>query len=220
MYHYVRVVDPKKDPLGYQLSVTPQDFAAQMAYLKSNGYTTITPDGLWQAMQDQTTLPSKSVLLTFDDGYSDFYSAAFPVLKKENFNATAFIITDFLGDAKNQYMTWAQVKQLDSSGLITIGSHTLHHVNVATSKNAVAEIDDSKTMLTTFLGHPITTFAYPGGSFNNQAVDLVDQASYEMAFTTQPGLNHTFATRLTQPRVRISGGMSLSAFITRINGRG
>src|SRR5581483_4103848 len=83
MYHYVSA-NPQwpADPARTHLSVTPKAFAAQISYLRLAGYTTITLDDLARALSDGAALPAKPIILTFDDGYQDFYDNAFPLLKK------------------------------------------------------------------------------------------------------------------------------------------
>lgn len=219
MYHYVRVVaDPQADQLGFSLSVTPAAFETQMTYLISHGFTTITPDDLWQAVSGQSTLPPKPVLITFDDGYADFYTAAWPILKKYNLKATAFVVTGFLSDLAGRYLTWSEVRELDRSGLVTIADHTAHHVNVATSAQAEFEIVASKQRLEAFLGHAVTAFAYPGGTFNIAAEKMVAKSGFNFGFTTQGGRSHSLAARLAAPRVRVSGGETLATFIARLEG--
>lgn len=219
MYHYIRVVEnPQEDRLGYGLSVTPTDFATQMQYLTDNDYTTITPDDLLLAMQQKKKLPKKPIVLTFDDGYADFYTEAYPVLNKYNLKATAYIVSGFLDDKQGRYLTTDQVKELDNSGLITIGGHTVHHANTAVSVNAKTEIEKGKTDLEKIIGHEVTSFAYPGGTFNNTAVALVEDAGFDIAFTTQEGLEHLDVNRFISPRVRISGGMSIKKFAQHVEG--
>lgn len=218
MYHYVRVVEnPDTDKLGVSLSVTPLDFEQQMAYIANHGFTTITPDDLWQALNKQKTLPAKPIILTFDDGYADFYTQAWPLLKKYNLKATIYISTGFLNDEKQRYLTWTQLKELDQSPLITVGNHTINHINVAQSKNASQEITKSKSQLESYLGHEINTFAYPGGTFNEQAATMVESAGFTTAFTTVEGRDHRLSESLTLPRVRISGFMTLATYINRLN---
>ena len=220
MYHYVRIVaNPGKDPLGYGLSVNPDYFEQQIKYLNDQGYQSITPDDLYQAMLGKLALPEKPVLLTFDDGYEDFYTTAFPILKKYNFKATNFVITGYISESDNRYLTWDQIKELDQSGLVTIASHTVRHKNVATGSEAWPEIHDSKIVLEKFLSHPVTAFAYPGGSFNQTAIKLVQQAGYELAFTTHFGIWHNLGDRLTTTRVRAGNNLTMDQFIERLSGK-
>jgi peptidoglycan/xylan/chitin deacetylase (PgdA/CDA1 family) len=220
MYHYIRtVVNPGGDPLGFSLSVTPQDFETQISYLQQNGYNSITPDQLFQALAGKALLPARAVLLTFDDGYEDFYTTAFPILKKYNFKATVFVVPGFVGEPDGRYLTWQQVKELDASGLITVGAHTMHHVNLVTHPDAPAEISQSKEVLESFLKKSVTAFAYPGGTYDEHVINLVAESGYDLAFTTRFGIWHDLSQRLALSRVRISGGLTMEKFVERLNGQ-
>src|SRR5262245_20632003 len=98
MYHYISA-NPRApaDPLRTRLSVPPAQFAQQLAYLHRAGYTTITLDDLVDALHLHATLPSKPVILTFDDGYQDFYTNAYPLLRRYRDKATIYIITRNVG---------------------------------------------------------------------------------------------------------------------------
>ncbi|MBO0686667.1 MAG: polysaccharide deacetylase family protein, partial [Candidatus Dormibacteraeota bacterium] len=120
-YHYVRVNPNPTDQIGFNLSVTPADFAAQMAWLAGHGYHPIDLRDLRAYFAGQVDLPAQPVVLSFDDGYSDFYTAAWPVLSLHHFKAVSFVIPGFLGGMN--YMTPGQLKVLDGAG-IEIGSHT------------------------------------------------------------------------------------------------
>ena len=85
MYHYIRVNPDPYDRLGFALSVTPSDFAAQMDWLAANGYHTVTMQDLVQYLSGVHGLPSKPIVLTFDDGYADFYTTALPILRSHEF---------------------------------------------------------------------------------------------------------------------------------------
>ncbi len=97
MYHYVRVVTNPRDIIGKNLSVTPALFAQQMQYLADHGYTTLTLHDIYCILTGAELLPAKPIALTFDDGYLDFYTHAWPILKEHNFNSTSYIITGSCG---------------------------------------------------------------------------------------------------------------------------
>jgi len=211
MYHYIRP-KPANDPLGAALSVDPETFAAQMDWLAAHGYTTLTLHELAEVRAGKIGLPPKPIVLTFDDGYRDFYTAAWPVLKRHGFKATIFIITGVVGNP--QYMTWDMLRELDRSGLVEVGGHTVHHLDL-TQLNASAlehEVADCKQTLETQLGHPIASFAYPAGRFNETVVSAVQRAGFTLAVTTKPGWARATDAPLVLPRVRIQGDLSLAGF--------
>src|SRR5438105_5274459 len=92
MYHYIRVNPDPRDRVGYNLSVTPDDFRRQMDWLELNGYHPVTLEDLRGYLLGNGGLPSRPVVLTFDDGYRDLFSAAFPILLRHQFKAVAYVV--------------------------------------------------------------------------------------------------------------------------------
>ena len=214
-YHYIRVNPDARDRMGLALSVTPADFAAQMDWLARNGYHTVTTEDLHAYLNGRRGLPSKPVILTFDDGYADFYTAALPILRSHDFQADLYVVSGFVG--RPGYVTAAQVRESDRSG-IEIGSHTVNHADLArTSADGVrAEDVDSKRYLETLLGHPIYSFCYPSGKFTGAVAYQVSAAGYHDATTTMAGYWHSLADRYVWTRLRISGGESLPQFAAAV----
>jgi peptidoglycan/xylan/chitin deacetylase (PgdA/CDA1 family) len=212
MYHYIRDIPASSpDKIGYGLSVAPKLFAQQMSWLAANGYTTISMADLANHIAGGQPLPPKPIVLTFDDGYSDFYAAALPVLQRYHFTATTYLVVDFLG--KPGYMSWQQAAAVQQAG-IEVGDHTLDHVDLAIQllPQAQRQIGDSRTALQQRLGVPISTFAYPSGRYNANVIKIVGADGFRSAVTTDPGDHYTSAKLLTLPRVRVPGGVSLAAF--------
>ncbi len=212
MYHYIRVNPWPSDKVGFSLSVTPYDFASQLDWLQNHGYHTISLDELGANLLYGTSLPSKPIVLTFDDGYRDFYTAAYPELKKRNLKALNFVITGFVG--LPQYLTWNEITEMSKSGLITFGAHTVNHVAMTylSDENDLQELTKSKQDLEAHLHYPINWFAYPFGNSDSRTAFLVKQAGFLGAFTTKPGTAQTTDTLFLQPRVRIGGGMGVTGF--------
>ncbi|HVD01672.1 MAG TPA: polysaccharide deacetylase family protein [Candidatus Dormibacteraeota bacterium] len=212
-YHYIRVNPDPSDRLGYNLSVTPDDFAAQMDWLAANDYHPVTIADLRDYFKLSTPLPSRPVVLTFDDGYADFYSTAFPVLRAHHFKSVAFIVSGFLN--RRVYMNPDQIAALDRTGLVEIGSHTVSHVNLATAAPAdlALQVGQSKSTLEALLGHPVLDFCYPSGAFNSTVEEALAAAGYQTATTELPGTEHSWADALTWSRVRVGGGEKLTDFI-------
>ena len=211
-YHYIRVNPDPRDRLGFNLSVTPSDFKAQMDWLQVNGYHAITLNDLRAYFQEQKPLPSRPIVLTFDDGYADFYTTAFPILQAHGFTAVSYVVPGFLDHPR--YMTSAQVEEIDGAG-IEIGAHTMTHADLTKAGPAqlVLEVEGSKNALEKLLGHPVLDFCYPSGMFNATVIASLRQFGLQSATTELPGTEHTWDGRLTWSRVRVSGGEALSQFI-------
>jgi len=213
-YHYIRV--DTHDRLGFNLSVTPSNFVAQMTWLANHGYHPINFADLRAYFLGRAPLPARPVVLTFDDGYLDFYTTAFPVLQALGFKAVSYIVSGFLD--RDAYMTGEELLQLDRSGLVEIGSHTVEHVNLAKSTpvELAFELQASRSSLEKLLGHSVVDFCYPSGDFNSAAVAAVSTAGYITATTEMPGTELAWSTRLIWPRVRVAGGETLQTFIANL----
>jgi peptidoglycan/xylan/chitin deacetylase (PgdA/CDA1 family) len=214
-YHYLRVNPDTRDRLGFALSVTPADFAAQMDWLARAGYHPITTEDLYAYLNHTRGLPSKPVILTFDDGYADFYTTALPILKSHDFKATAYIVSGFVG--RGGYMTQDQIREVDRSG-IEIGSHSVTHADLRhLSVGSVrAEVVDSKRYLEQLVGHPVTAFCYPSGKYTGTVAYEVAAAGYHSATTTAWGAWHALGDRFYWGRLRAGGGQSLGDYAAAI----
>ena len=216
MYHYVRnPPSMRNDLLGYKLSVSPADFAAQMDWLDANRFHPVDFNDVRAYFAGTQPLPANPVVITFDDGYADLYTTAYPILAAHGFKAVAYIVSGFVGQPR--YVTRPQVVQMDQNG-IEIASHTVDHANLARSSTAsvMHELVDSKRWLESLVGHPVLDFAYPSGMFNAQTVAAVQRAGYDTAVTTLFSVDHSVADRYLWTRVRVGGGESLTEFATSI----
>jgi peptidoglycan/xylan/chitin deacetylase (PgdA/CDA1 family) len=184
MYHYVRSVDQASDPLGYDLSVTPDDFNNQIAWLHEQGYIGVRMDGITRCLRGEAPCPSKAIALTLDDGYEDAYTDALPVLKRYGMVATFYIVTNFIGQPG--YMTWEQVAALRDAGM-EIGAHTVSHLDLTSLdwETAEFEIAQSKAELDHHLNINVTSFCYPTGLYNAGIEEQVRAAGYLNATTTR-----------------------------------
>ncbi len=220
MYHYISA-NPRApdDPLRTRLSVPPAQFAQQLAYLHRAGYTTITLDDLVDALHLRTTLPSKPVILTFDDGYQDFYTSAYPFLRRYGYKATIYIITRKVGTPG--YLTWSELRILAASPLITIAAHTRTHPELPalTAKQSWAELAGSKADLETRLGISVHHLAYPSGHYTALTLAQAARIGFMTAVTTEPGMDERIDRLLTLPRVRVNGGAPLADLIAGLAGR-
>jgi peptidoglycan/xylan/chitin deacetylase (PgdA/CDA1 family) len=215
-YHYIRDNPNPRDRLGFRLSVTPTEFQRQMEWLAANGYHPVSMADLRAYFAAGEPLPAKSVVLTFDDGYLDFFTTAFPILQRLGFTAVAYVVPGFLG--RPGYMDHAQIQHLDASGIVEIASHTVNHADLtkldAGSLNT--QLQASRANLEQLLGHPVQDFCYPSGRFNDRVVSAVAAAGYQTATTELPGTEHEWSGRLTWSRVRVDGGEGVAEFELRL----
>ncbi|MBU3958968.1 MAG: polysaccharide deacetylase family protein, partial [Candidatus Omnitrophica bacterium] len=152
-------------------------------------------------------IPPKSVAITFDDGYKNNYTYAFPILKKYNLPAMIFIITNEVGRPGGDRLSWDEISQMRDSGLITFGSHALGPeplTNIKSEEQLRREIFDSRKVLREKLSQKVNIFSYPGGGFNAQIRQLVIDAGYKGAVTTSPGKKFPNDDIFALKRLRIS----------------
>src|SRR5579871_2120144 len=127
MYHYVSDVPKGADETRIDLTVTPENFAAHVAYLAQQGYHTVSFYQLNNALLTGASLPAKPIILTFDDGYIDDFLNVYPLLRKYNFTATFFIITGTADDKNPGYLSWDEIRAMSSAGM-DMEPHTIDHV--------------------------------------------------------------------------------------------
>ena len=183
------------------LAVSVADFEYQMAWLYQHEYRAIT---LAQFMSQPFTKKERIVILTFDDGYADNYTLAFPILKKYGFVGTVFLVSDYVNTdhifywdrrkitaqsdpAWYQILTWAQVEEMADYGM-EFGSHTCTHPELATISPEVCmeEVARSRVDLEAKLGREIVSFCYPRGNLNSDVIQMVEKAGYQCAVVTPP----------------------------------
>jgi len=188
-----------------------------MKYLKENGFKSLSTDEFYDFMVKNKPVPKKSVLITFDDGYEDNYTNAFPILKKYNFKATIFVITDFVDKGK-QFLTSAQLKEMHRNG-IDIESHTNLHEKLGTCTYAtqLKTLKISKEYIEKTLHKSVRYLAYPQGNYNLYTLKALNAAGYKMAFTTNGRWANKSNGILTLNRIFISAFHHNNSFKTRVN---
>lgn len=211
-YHYIGNNPNLADKGRDNLSVSPDLFEAQMAHLAGRGYTPISLDTMYAGLFGQIQLPGKPIILTFDDGYIDFYVNAFPILRRFNFHAVVFIPTGLMGGS--YYLTWDQIKEMDGSSLISFQSHSVNHPNLNSLDHSqlTYQLSESKKTLEVSLGKPVNFIAYPFGASNSIVWQATREAGYLGGVGTWYGTLISEGTMFNMPRVKIGGGLPIDKF--------
>ncbi len=184
------------------LAIPVNDFDAQMRFLSENGYVTITPDELAGGFSGEVNLPEKPVLITFDDGYTDNYTNAFPILKKYGMRATIFVIAGFVGQPR--YMTWDQLREMEQNG-ISIESHTMNHIALEELPDDEIrnELLNSKNTIEQNLNNKVEFLAYPTGTYNLHIASIAREVGYKGAYTVKYGVDDLGSNMYALERVPI-----------------
>ncbi len=231
MYHMISAPRPGARFNG--LRVAPDMFERQLQWLVQRGWHSFTVSEL---LANAARLPEKSFAITFDDGYADNLLQALPLLEKYHCKATLYLVVDrferdwsvqrkahhdegeLMREAK---LTDRQVRQLLDSGLVELGSHSVSHANFTRLEPGVVsrELSESRQMLEQCFGVTVTSFAYPFGIYLPEQVELVRQAGYTSAVTTNEGIESAASWNpLELKRVKISGKDNWLAFLLRMRG--
>ncbi len=215
-----------------QFAVPQGQFAEHMFYLYEHAYTPISVTRLVQALFSgntaSTALPERPIIITFDDGFADFYTGALPVLKQYGFTATLYIATAFVngtsrwlqreGEAKRPMVSWDQVTEISAQG-IECGAHSHHHLQLDTLPQGVAreEIVQSKRILEDHLGLEISSFAYPFGYSSPMVRQLVRDAGFTSACAVKHALSSATSDPFALARLMVHADTSVNVFATLLN---
>ncbi|MGB8648669.1 MAG: polysaccharide deacetylase family protein [Anaerolineae bacterium] len=179
VYHHIQVLAANAPPIWRGLSVSPDEFEKQMAYLQSHNYHTIYFSDLVAHFREGRPLPENPIILTFDDGWVAQYTVAYPILRKHCLVGVFFPPTNWVDRTTGSVMNWAQVAEM-SAGEMEFGSHTVTHSLMAQRTDAQNryEMLASKQLVEQHTGRPVVALAYPGGSFNANVVRLLSETGY------------------------------------------
>jgi len=204
MYHSI---NPKQNPAIKGLIISPMTFERQMRFLKNHNYNVLPLGKLAELIKEKKKIPRCTIAITFDDGYKDNYTYAFPILKKYNIPAAMFVIIDEIGRPQADRLSWDDILDMQHSGIITFGSHALGPeplVNLKSEDQIKKQIFDSKKILKEKLGQEVTLFSYPEGMFDAKIRQLVIDAGYKVAVGTKFGGHYPRDDVFALKRLRIS----------------
>jgi len=210
MYHHIQPESEAKKLNQGGLTVAPEFFKKHLEYLKAQGYTTIFPGALANFFDNGISLPKKPVIITLDDAYEDNYLYAFPIIKELGLKATIFTPTGLV--TVPDYLTWNEIKEMASSGLVYFGNHTWSHQNSQTSLQKLdMEIGTADKQLAENNLNSAKVFAYPYGKPSTGAEETLTKYGYKLAFTTVHGSIACKQKRFDIPRIRV-GNAPLSSY--------
>ncbi len=178
VYHIVRPSYLGDDAAVRAIALTPGTFDAELLHLQSAGYHVVSFRNLEAYFASSTPLPTKPVILSFDDAWGDQYHYAFPVLEKYHDTATFFVFTNAL-DSRG-FLTWTELHAMVAAGM-TVGDHSKSHpyfAHLTATSSLMSEIVDTKRVLETKLGVPVIAFAYPFGQYNARVLEYVKKAGF------------------------------------------
>lgn len=184
VYHDIRTGDRKIDRQGVEdrpYILDPEVFETHLRILAHQGFQSATSHDLVAFRSGQTKIPSKLVILTFDDGHISNYTKAVPLLERYGFRAIFFITTDLIG--RPNMVSREHLLEMSQRGM-EIGSHTVTHaIPVLLSEMQLKrELVESKWVLEDLLGQPVQTISSPTGFHDERMKPMARKAGYETLF--------------------------------------
>jgi peptidoglycan/xylan/chitin deacetylase (PgdA/CDA1 family) len=204
--------------------VRPANFEEQVAYLHKAGYRAVDLDAVYFHITEGRPLPSKPIVISFDDGYRDNLENAYPVLKRYGMSATIFLPTGHLGFSnrwnaaagatQRAIMTREEVRSAANDPLLSFQAHTCTHPRLTEIpiKQAREEIKKGKKDMEDLLGKPCHHLAYPYGDFNDAVRDAAEEAGFLTACTTRWGHNRQGDDSFALFRIGVGNRDTLSDF--------
>jgi peptidoglycan/xylan/chitin deacetylase (PgdA/CDA1 family) len=221
MYH--RLGTPRTDASTTTrgLTVEPAEFAQHMRWLHRNGFHAVRQGQLFAALVHGAPLPSRPVVITFDDGYRDVLEQAAPVLRRLGLPAVAYVITERASWGTSPFLTWPMLRRLERLG-VEIGSHTVTHAALTERSDAaaLAELRGSRRSLERHLGHPVQWLAYPYGAVDAHVAALARRAGYVLGVTTEGGAEQDARRPLELRRIRVLRGTGTGELAALLGVRG
>jgi peptidoglycan/xylan/chitin deacetylase (PgdA/CDA1 family) len=223
MYHRIA----EDGPTGLaRFRVTSAMFEEQMKLLRRRGYHPISSQELQWFIRNHHPIPGRPVLITFDDGYCDFATTAWPILEANNFTAEVFVCTDAIGGTSDwdaaygppaPLMDWPEIAALSRAG-VRFGSHLTRHVAAETlsTRDLAQELARSRAMLSERLGTDVTSVAAPYGRLDERFTWLAAAFGYTAGFSTKPGRAPLGHWPLWLPRIEVRGDWSLAQFAAEL----
>ncbi|HBA25992.1 MAG TPA: hypothetical protein DCY98_01140 [Nitrospinae bacterium] len=205
-----------------KMIVSEEMFDKQMVYLKENNYNVITLREFFDFVNYKRRPPKNSIVITIDDGWKNVKTIAASILKKYGFKATLFVYTDLIKPSKIT-LTWDDIKEMLNDGVIEVQSHTRFHTDLSKTKDNESEtaykqrieqeIGESQKIIEQRLGIRPTLLAYPFGTFNDAAIEILKKYQYEGAFTVIKGGNPFFHNNFSLNRSMVFNSEKIEDFI-------
>lgn len=228
MYHSISDDAEGNVPPYYRIATSPKTFAEQMELLHAEGYQGVNLQHGRELLRRNAD--TKAVAITFDDGFRDFYTNAFPVLRRHSFSATMFLPTAFIGEKPARFkerecMSWSEVRELHKAG-IEFGSHTVNHPKLyeLCFDEIRLEIEMSKSVIEEKLGAAVSSFAYPYAfptadrKFVETLSGILKNAGYACNATTRIGRVRAEDDPFTLKRLPVNSADDNAFFLAKVRG--
>jgi len=229
MYHSISNDNESNVHPYYRINTSPDVFAKHIKFLHENNYSVISLRDVKETLAQTNNSPDRHVVITFDDGYRDFYTEAFPVLKNYDYTATVFLPTGFIDNKKTlkgkRHLNWNEILELSNNG-INFGSHTVTHPQLKLLKKEDIEFElrQSKKVIQDNLGKQVESFSYPFAfpeedkEFTKHLKAILKKYEYKHGVSTRIGTTQKKDDIYFMKRIPINSCDDISLFKAKIEG--
>ena len=208
-----RVVEQRSEkPEQRELEVTPEWLEQKILDYRKKGYTFVSINDV-SLFQVSGFKFHRFVCVTFDDGYRDNYTLAYPLLKRLNVPFTVYVTTGIIDNRLPMWwypgerlgLSTDELKALDADPLCTIGAHTVSHpkLDTLTYEEQYKEIADSKQKLEQLFGHPVQHFSFPHGAYNEETLAICRELGFKTNVMAWGGPVRLGNNRFLMPRMNM-----------------
>jgi peptidoglycan/xylan/chitin deacetylase (PgdA/CDA1 family) len=228
MYHSIQDGASDRRPY-FDINTSPGRFAQQMRFLREQGYRAVHLEEAWKLLA-KDHWDSRYVVLTFDDGYRDFLTTAYPIMAEVGYTAALFVPSGLIQDERAHFLqreclTWGEIRELHANG-IEIGSHSVTHreLKFLGTSELESEVADSKRTIEDKIGHSIGSFSYPFAfpesqvEFSRTLRDLLEKHGYQNGVTTILGSSSRDSDRFFLPRLPANSSDDIPLFRAKLEG--
>ncbi len=220
MYHHVSERTPPST------STTPAMFRTHLEYLRDNGFSVLPLEQVMDALRNGGSLPDKSAVISFDDGYVSVYTEALPILREFDWPFTVFVNSGLVGSNANLYASWGQLREMIEAGA-TIANHSISHPYMVNQEPGESlepwrermrrEILDAEEVIARETGHNFKFFAYPYGEYNAEIQGMLEELGF-IGFGQHSGAINATSDFTALPRFPFGGiYASMNSFPTKVN---
>jgi len=214
-FHHIKEAPPEADEITMSYYVSPARFEEIVKSLVDNGYQTVFVSEIVNMLQAGDKPKDKIMAITFDDGNLDYYTNARPILQKYNLKSSLYIMTGVRGE---DFLSQDQIVELDKSGEVEIGSHTVYHpfLTKISTEEMDKELAGSKKQLEDLLGKEITVICYPFGFYDENVINAAQTAGYQAGLTFDQDAWQNSQELMALKRISVYPEMNVVKFLERL----
>ncbi len=214
-FHHIGTAPANLSKIDQSYYLEPDKFEAMLNDLISHDYRPVFLSEIVKYLEEKKMPEEKIMAITFDDGNENFHTNAWPILQKYKVKSNVYVMTGVSGP---NYLSPEQIVELDKSGLVEIGSHTVWHPKLTqvTKSERLFELEQSKDYLEDLLNNDITILCYPFGLYNEEVKALAKAVGYKAGLTFDQDAWQNPDDLMELKRISVYPGLDVIKFLEKL----